>query len=230
MFASFAGQLGQATAPVGPTTEGSPVAVLNVPQISLRDVVVVEGTSSRDLTHGPGHVRNSVLPGQAGESVIYGKDVTFGAPFASLMRLNRGEKFTVSTGQGTATYVVESFGTSARPAPADSANRLLLETAAAGLAPSSAVQVSAGLVSKPQPSPAGSPVVISTEELGMAWNPDSLIPLMLWSQALLIAVVAATFAAHRWSRAPAYACAAPVVITLLWCVYENLATALPNLY
>jgi sortase A len=245
MFKNFVGQLAQATAPVGPTVaptvgsaagsavpvaEGAPVAVLNIPQIGLRDVVVVNGTTSRDLALGPGHVPASVLPGQTGLSVIYGKVATFGAPFAHLMQLNRGDRFTVTTGQGTATYQVESFGTSSKPAPADSVNRLILETAASSFAPSYAVQVSADLVSKPQPNPGDWPPITPQEADMASDSADSLVPLTLWSQALLIAVIIATIAANRWSRWPAYLCMAPVVIALTWCVYENLACLLPNLY
>jgi len=241
MFKNFAGQLAQATAPVGPTvenaagaqvpvTEGAPVAVLNIPQIGLRDVVVVNGTTSRDLALGPGHVRASVLPGQAGVSVIYGKVATFGAPFAHLMGLNRGDRFTVTTGQGTSTYEVESFGTSSDPPPADSANRLILETAASSFAPTYAVQVSADLVSAPRPNPGDWPPITPQEADMASDSADSLVPLTLWSQALLLAVVIATVAANRWSRWPTYLCMAPVVIALTWCVYENLACLLPNLY
>ena len=241
MFKNFVGQLAQATAPVGPTVEnaagvavpvasGAPVAVLNIPQIGLRDVVVVNGTTSRNLALGPGHVPASVLPGQPGVSVIYGKVATFGAPFAHLMQLNRGDRFTVTTGQGTATYQVESFGTSSTPAPADSANRLILETASSSFAPAYAVQVSADLVSAPRPNPGDWPA-ITTQEVDMASDSaDSLVPLTLWSQALLIAVIIATVAANRWSRWPTYLCMAPVVLALTWCVYENLACLLPNLY
>jgi sortase A len=241
LFKNFDGQLAQATAPIGPTTAnaagvavpvavGAPVAVLNIPQIGLRDVVVVNGTTSRALALGPGHVRDSVLPGQAGVSVIYGKMATFGAPFAHLMRLNRDDRFTVTTGQGTATYQVESFGTSRNPAPADSANRLILETAEPSFAPAYAVAVSADLVSAPQPTPGGWPPITAQEAAMASDSADSLVPLTLWSQALLIAVVIATVAANRWSRWPTYLCLAPVVIALTWCVYENLACLLPNLY
>lgn len=241
LFKNFAGQLAQATAPVGPTVqnaagvqvpvaEGAPVALLNIPQLGLRDVVVVNGTTSRNLALGPGHVPDSALPGQAGVSVIYGKVATFGAPFAHLMRLNRGDRFTVTTGQGTSTYQVESFGTSSKPAPADSANLLILETAASSFAPAYAVQVSAVLVSAPKPNPGGWPQ-ITAQEAGMASDSaDSLVALTLWSQALLLAVIVATVAANRWSRWPTYLCMAPVVIALTWCVYENLACLLPNLY
>jgi hypothetical protein len=241
MFKNFVNQLSQATAPVGPTVQnaagvrvpvapGAPVAVLNIPQIGLHDAVVVNGSTSRELALGPGHVRASVLPGQAGISVIYGKVATFGAPFAHLMQLNQGDRFTVTTGQGTAIYQVESFGTSTKPAPADSANRLILETAESSFKPSGAVQVSADLVSAPRQSPGGWPS-ITPQEIDMASDSaDSVVPLLLWSQALLIAVIVATVAANRWSRWPTYLCMAPVVIALTWCVYENLACLLPNLY
>jgi sortase A len=241
MFKNFVAQLQQGTAPVAPTTtgptgatvsltEGTPVAVLNIPQIGLRDAVVVEGTTSRDLALGPGHVSDSALPGQAGDSFVYGKAATYGAPFAHLMRLNRGDRFTVTTGQGTATYVVESFGTSARPAPADAANRLVLETAASSFLPSSAVQVSADLVSAPRPNPGDWPPITAQEADMGRDTADSLVPLTLWSQALLLAVIIATVAAHRWSRWGTYLLMAPVVMALIWCVYENMACLLPNLY
>lgn len=230
MFRNFVAQLQLAQAPVGPAKEGTPVAVLNIPRIGVRDAVVVEGTTTRDLALGPGHVRASVLPGQAGVSFIYGKSATYGAPFAHLMRLNRGDRITVTTGQGTATYVAESFGTSSKPAPADSSNRLVLETAAAGLMPRSAVQVSADLVSSTQPDPGGYPAITSQETDMARDTADGLIPLMLWSQLLLLAVIVATVAANRWSRWPAYLAMAPVVIALAWCVFENLACLLPNLY
>jgi sortase A len=230
MFKPFVAQLQQALAPVGPAKEGAPVAVLNIPEIGLRDVVVVEGTTSRDLSRGPGHSRTSALPGQTGVSFIFGKVATFGGPFAHLMRLNRGDRFTVATGQGIATYKVDSFGTSTHPAPANSVNRLVLVTAGSSFMPGNAVQVSANLVSNPQPNPGGWPAP-SAQETAMAWDTeDSLIPLVLWSQVLLIAVIAVTIAAHFWSRWPTYLIAAPVIITLTWCVYENLAGVLPNLY
>lgn len=231
MYKTFSYALNQAVAPVGPTKEGSPVAILNIPQIGLTNAVVVEGTTSRDLSLGPGHVRASVLPGQGGASFIYGRAVTFGAPFAHLMQLNRGDRITVTTGQGTATYVVESFGSTVHPAPADSENRLVLMTAASSSPfPGKAVQVSADLVSTAQPQPGGWPAIPPTESYLARDFVDSLLPLLLWSQALLLASITATIAAHRWSRWPAYLVMAPVIIALTWCVYENAAGLLPNLF
>jgi sortase (surface protein transpeptidase) len=229
LYKSFAGQLALATAPVGSTGEGAPVAIVAIPKLAISDLVVVEGTTSGDLMRGPGHVRSSVLPGQAGVSVIYGRVATFGAPFAHLMRLNRGDTVKVTTGQGVATYTVESFGTAASPAPDPTANRLVLETGDSAVFPRGAVMVTADLTSAPQPSPGGAPA-ITAQERYLAGDPSSLIPLALWSQALLLTMLAGTILAHRWSRWAAYLSVAPVALALLWSVYENLAILLPNLY
>lgn len=229
MYKSFAGTLSQAIGPTGTAPEGTPVAVLNIPALGVTKVVVVEGTSSRDLTMGPGHTVASALPGQAGVSVLYGKVATFGAPFAHLERLNRGDVITVTTGQGTSIYTVESFGTSRRPAPDTAPNRLVLETANSVTAPTVAVQVTADLTTPARPNPGGRPGVPDTHQV-LAGDPESLVPLALWSQALLLVSIGGAVAARFWSRWPAYLCAAPLVLAVLWNVYENLAGLLPNVY
>jgi sortase A len=229
LYKTFAGQLGQAVAPVGPSAEGAPVAILDIPALGISDLVVVEGTTSGDLMRGPGHVRSSVLPGQAGVSVLYGRVAAFGGPFAHLMRLNAGDRITVTTGQGVSTYAVASFGTAVRPAPDPTANRLILETGGSAAFPGNAVQVSADLTSAPQPNPGGRPA-ITPQERYLAGDPGALLPLALWAQALLLVSVGTVLAAHRWARWPALLCAAPVVFALAWSVYENLAALLPNLY
>ncbi|HEV2636365.1 MAG TPA: class E sortase [Actinocrinis sp.] len=229
LYKTFAGRLALATAPVGPAAQGSPVAIVAIPALGISHLVVVEGTTSNDLTAGPGHLRSTVLPGQGGVSVVFGRVAGFGAPFAHLMRLNRGDRITVTTGQGVATYTVESFGTSAKPPPDHTANRLVLETGDNALVPQSAVEVSADLISIVQPSPGGLPE-LSAPENQLAGDPGDLDTLLLWSQALLFASVGATVAANRWNRWATYLCATPVVLTLTWLIYENLAALLPNLY
>lgn len=97
LYATFRGQLAQAVAPLGSPAQGSPVAILDIPRLGLH-AVVVEGTTAGDLTRGPGHRRDSPLPGQGGVSEIYGRRATFGAPFAHLPQLWRGDKITVTTG------------------------------------------------------------------------------------------------------------------------------------
>jgi sortase A len=228
LYKTLAGRLALATAPVGPTDEGAPVAILDIPALGLTHLVVVEGTSSDDLTHGPGHLRSSVLPGQGGASVVYGRVAGFGAPFAHLMRLNRGDRITVTTGQGVATYVVESFGTSARPAPDPTPDRLVLQTADGALVPRETVQVSADLLSAVQPGPGALPS-LGPGEQPLAADPGAPVPLLLWSQALLLVSAGATIAANRWSRWATCLCTSPVVLALVWLVYQNLALLLPNL-
>jgi sortase A len=226
---TFAKTLGQAVAPLGPVADGTPVAVVDIPALSL-DAVVVQGTSARDLTQGPGHRPDTVLPGQVGVSVIYGRKATFGAPFAHLMRLDPGDLIKVTTGQGVATYRVSSFGDSTHPAPANSANRLVLATADSTGWPHQTVTVSADLISKPQPN-AGQVGTAAADEQGLASGADdSLLPLLLWSQALVIIAIAVPFAMQRWSPVATYVCAVPLALTVLWNLFENLACLLPNVY
>jgi LPXTG-site transpeptidase (sortase) family protein len=229
MYKTFKRQLDQAVAPVGPTGLGKPVAVLDIPEINLH-VIVVEGTDSRELTNGPGHRRDTPLPGQGGVSVIYGRRATFGAPFAHLMGLSVGDTLTVTTGQGVATYVVSSFGDGDHPAPPNSDNRLVLTTADSNTIAHSTVSVSADLRTPVQPSPGGRPGIVNVEKSMTANVDGSLIPLMLWAQVLLLASVLGTVAAQRWNRWAAYLCFAPVALAATWSVYENAAVLLPNLY
>ena len=231
LYKTFAEQLAEATAPTGAPTvsEGAPVAILDIPALGINDLVVVEGSTANDLTHGPGHLPSSVLPGQYGVSVIYGRNTTFGAPFAHLMRLHRGDLITVITGEGTSKYLVESFGNTAVPAPDPTRNRLVLVTAASTDFPSSWVEVSADLSSAPAATPTSWPGV-SAQEQPLAGNPGALLPLVFWSQALLLVSVAGSLAARFWSPWAALLCAAPVVLALLWTVYENVSLLLPNLY
>src|SRR5271154_5144919 len=99
-------QLANEVAPLGAVPPGSPVAILNIPAIGVHDLVVVEGTSPADLTAGPGHLRDTPLPGQAGVSQIFGRRATFGAPFGRLAQLLPGDEIQAITGQGYATYQV----------------------------------------------------------------------------------------------------------------------------
>ncbi len=230
LYKTFSYQLGQALAPVGPTAAGKPVALLTIPRLGLHNVVVVEGTTSKDMTAGPGHLRQSPLPGQPGTSVIFGKRSTSGAPFAHLLSLQVGDIITTTTGQGTARYRVSSFGTTADPAPANSADRVVFVTANGVLHPSADVQVSADLIGVPKPAPGGLPIM-SPAELAMHGDgAETLVPLLLWSQALLVVALGGTVAFYRWSRHAAIFCLVPLTLAVTWQVYANLAGLLPNLF
>jgi sortase A len=227
---SFANSLANAVAPTGPVAPGTPVATLTIPQLGLDQAVVVEGTTARDMASGPGHRRDTVLPGQAGVSAIYGRRMTFGAPFAHLLALRVGDIITATTGQGVSKYRVSSFGDSAHPAPANSANRLVLATADAGTVPHQLVMVSADLITKPLPSSGVLPAIPSDEANLASSDDGTLLTTLLWSQALLVLAIAVPFFAVRWSPLATYLCAAPIVLAVLWNLYENLALLLPNMY
>ncbi|HEY2296737.1 MAG TPA: sortase [Jatrophihabitans sp.] len=227
---TFAHALGQAVAPVGPVEPGTPVAAISIPRLGLDQTIVVEGTSAQDLTLGPGHRRDTVLPGQTGVSVIYGRRVSFGGPFAHLMQLQVGDQITVTTGQGAARYRVSSFGDAQHPAPANSTNRLVLATADSTGWPHESVSVSADLQTAPKPAGPARPAIPTDEESMAGGAGGSALAALLWSQALLAIAVLIPILAVRWSPIATYVCAAPLVLAVVWNLYENAACALPNLY
>ena len=213
---------------------GAPIAVLEIPAIGLRQVVV-EGTSSGDLESGPGHRRDTVLPGQEGVSLIYGRATTFGGPFAELPTLRRGQDLTVVTFQGTFTYRVEGVRRTGDPLPsakpiADGGSRLTMVTAEGGnpLQPDSTVFVDALLRGEPQPA-AEHPQLIPRDERSLASEQAALLPLVLWMQALVLVAVAIAWARVRWGRWETHLVGLPVVLAVLWYVYEAGARLLPNL-
>jgi sortase A len=235
LYARLEGELSQAIAPTGPTTAGpiapgSPVAVLSIPAIGLHNEVVVEGTSPENLTLGPGHLRDTPLPGQAGISVIFGRRATFGGPFGQLPQVRPGTVVIATTSQGTARYLVTTVADSARPVPFSSEpDQLLLVTADSSFAPTHYIEVAAKLTTAPQPQPGGLPAV-ATDEAALGRDFYALIPAMAWALALAATAIAGSIAAGRWARWPAWIATIPVVIAITWNLYQSLTALLPNLY
>ena len=229
LYKTLAGQLGAATAPVGAAPEGAPVAIMDIPALGVSGLVIVEGTTSADLTHGPGLLPSSAFPGQSGVSEVYGRAAMFGGPFAHLMRLNRGDRITVVTGEGTSTYSVESFGDSAHPADNPAADQLVLYTADSSLLATGYEQVTADLVAQPMAS-SGSRGTAGPREAPLAGDAGVAIPLILWSEALVVVALGAVALTRRWSVPMVLLYSTPVALAVTWAVYENLAILLPNLY
>jgi sortase A len=230
MFSKLQGELGQALAPIGPTTPGAPVALLNIPAIGMHNTIVVEGTSPENLTAGPGLLRDSVLPGQAGISVIFGRRATFGAPFARLPQLVKGDVISALTGQGVSVYQVISVSSSARPVPfSEIGNQLLLVTADSSLAPAHYFEVEAKLIGAARQEPGGLPE-ISPSEVALGRDGYALIPALAWAMALAAVAFAGSFLAARWARWPAWIAATPIIIAILWNLFQALTALLPNLY
>jgi sortase A len=223
-------ELASQLAPLGPTAPGSPVAVLDIPAIGIRDMVVVQGTSPENLTLGPGHLRDTPMPGQAGVSEIFGRRATFGGPFARLAGLRPGDVIVTITGQGRSVYRVAALGGSQEVRIKDpSPNRLLLVTADSPVVPSYYVEVDARLVSVTRPGP---PVarVLNAPELALAGDDGALVLTFIWGVALAVVSAVGTYAALRWSLWAAYLAAVPVAIAVLWLLYQSLSMLLPNLY
>lgn len=228
LYATLRGQMQQAIAPLGSPKPGTAVAVMEIPRIGLR-AVVVEGTTATVMTRGPGHRRDTPLPGQFGVSEIYGHRTIFGAPFRDLPSLLVGDTIKVTTGQGLATYQVRGFGDGGHPFLDRSPNRLVLITADSSWIPGHWIQVDAQLTSAPQPDPGGRPFV-GPGEKALERDDSVLVLTMIWGMALVIAAAIGTALAHSWSRRTTYLALSPVVVAIVWNLYENFSSLQPNVY
>lgn len=240
-YDDFRYDLANGTAPVGQTDEdgavlalGTPVAILQIPQLGLREVVL-EGTTSSVLMSGPGHRRDTPLPGQPGASVIMGRQAAYGGPFGDLGTLSKGNVFTVVTGQSTNTYRVVDIRRAGDPLPptlAAGKGRLTLITAdGPAWLPSGVLRVDADLVSPVQPAP---PRVIPAggippSEAPMGTDSSGLVLLILWGEALLVAAAAVAWLRRRWGRWQTWAVAVPTLGVLGLLVADQAARLLPNL-
>ncbi|MFF3946198.1 sortase domain-bontaining protein [Streptomyces sp. NPDC001902] len=240
-YAALRSDLANGVAPVGgsgdgvkPLTSGTPVAVLSVPGLGVREVVG-EGTTSEVLTRGPGHRRDTPLPGQAGTSVIMGRQASYGGPFRHLGGLHPGEQLTVTTGQGVHRYRVVAVRRAGDPQPAPPAagkGRLTLITAeGTAFMPRGILRVDADLMSDVQPAsaPAVPPGALPADETAMAVQETAWLPVVLWGQGLLLAAAGIAWAHARWGRRHAWVVGVPVLGLLGLLVADHAALLLPNL-
>nr|WP_246416141.1 sortase [Nocardioides luti] len=236
LYGRFRTDLASATAPIGPIVPvGDPVALLSIPHLGLQQVVV-EGTASGDTLAGPGHRRDTVLPGQEGTSVVYGRASTYGGPFGHLPELRVGDAIQVVMAQGTKKFVVSGIRRAGDPLPTPpkaGAARLTLVTAEgtgrlAALAPESAVYVDAD-AKKAFPAPPGRPTAVPETEKAMAADRGA-IPLLTLCLALLLALTLGVIAARqRWSTALVWVVASPLALALSWATTDVVMRLLPNL-
>jgi sortase A len=229
LYSQLRYELSQAVAPTGPTAPGTPVAILDFPTVGVKNLVVVEGTTPENLMLGPGLVRNSPLPGQAGVSEIYGRLVSFGAPFSKLGQLHVGDEIKATTSLGVSTYRIAAFGDSSNLVSDPAPNRLILLTAGSPYVPTYYSYVDADLISTVQPQPGNLPPIY-TDETALSGDTGALVIALLWALALVGVSAGCTIAASRWAPWPAYLAAAPIVIVVVWNLYRSLAAVLPNVY
>jgi len=222
--------------PLGPVVEvRAPVALLEIPAIGLQQVVV-EGTASGDLLAGPGHRRDTVLPGQTGSSVVYGRATTYGGPFGDLAELVPGDEIRVTAAQGVKRFRVLGVRRAGAPLPqpaAAGAARLTLVTAEGRgrlgpISPQTAIYIDAE-AKKGFPAPAGRPAAVPESEKAMAGDPGAL-PLLALCLGLLLALTLGVVAARqRWSAVLVWVVASPLAIALSWATTDVVMRLLPNL-
>jgi sortase A len=73
-----------------------------IPKIGL-DAIVVEGASRKELSEGPGHMKQTAMPGQSGNAVITGHRDTF---FRHIYELVKGDRIQVRRAGSVFTYEV----------------------------------------------------------------------------------------------------------------------------
>ena len=241
-FANFRQELALGTAPTGQTVPGdptrllalgAPVAVLTIPALGLNEVVF-EGTTGAVMEKGPGHLRSTPLPGQAGTSEIMGRSTTYGGPFGNLASLIPGDRFTVTTGQGVHQYTVLDIRRAGYPQPAPPAaghGRLVLATADGGpFAPEGVLRVDADLTSPPQEAAARvlTSSRLSSAEQALASDRSAWFWLVIVGEALIIAVGLVAWTRVTWGRWQTWLIAVPVLGFFGLAVADQAARLLPN--
>lgn len=239
LLGEFRSRLALATAPVGPLdaaqqplATGTPVALLDIPKLHLREVVV-EGTSSGPLMSGPGHRRDTPLPGQAGGSVIVGRRATYGAPFRSVDQLRPRDRFTVTTGQGTSSYTVLGLrraGDPLPPAPAGGSRLTLITTDGPALRPTGLLRVDTALLGNAFATPAQLPrQALPASDAALAGDSSALLEVVEWAVLLVAAALGVVWLRYRAGPWQAWVIGLPVLIALGLLTSDQLAALLPNL-
>jgi sortase (surface protein transpeptidase) len=240
-FEGFRYELANGTAPVYAADQnskllapGTPVALLKIPRIGV-SAVVVEGTTSDITMLGPGHRRDTVLPGQEGVSVVYGRQFTYGAVFSQLSELKAGDKITVTTGQGESRFTVDGVRYDDDPLPdppAPGEGRLTLVSATGGipLVPTGIVRVDATMVDDAYLAPLTefTYAALGAEEEAMKGEGRAWPLLALSLVALVVLVVVFSLLRRFWGRWQTWIVAVPVFVATGTFAATQIAILFPN--
>lgn len=85
--------------------EGDAIARLRIPRLGITEIVV-NGTSANSLKRGPGRYLGTAMPGEGELVYIAGHRTTYGAPFARIDRLRKGDRVFLELPYGTFEYAV----------------------------------------------------------------------------------------------------------------------------
>jgi sortase A len=232
-------ELALGVAPTGQVTSkgrlvrsGAPMALLTIRAIGLRQVVL-DGTSPEVLMDGPGLLRDTVLPGQAGTSVIFGRKTAYGGPFGGLHRLQVGDKITVTTGSGTSTFSVIDLRRAGDPIPppvTEGSARLTLLTATGGpFMPDGVLRVDADVVGTAQQASALTVTSVPSSQLAMGIDTTNLWVLVLLLQLLIVISAAVVFSWRQWGPAQTWIVFLPIVMLIAYYATAQITRLLPNL-
>jgi sortase A len=84
---------------------GDPVGRLRIRKLGV-NAIVVDGTDSDLLKRGPGRHRSTFVPGSGELTYIAGHRTTYGAPFADIDKLERGDRVVFEVPYGRFEYAV----------------------------------------------------------------------------------------------------------------------------
>jgi sortase A len=95
-----------AAAPERPK-KGSVIADIQIKRMGLRSTVK-EGVGQSVLRHAVGHYPRTALPGQEGNTVLFGHRTTWRRPFHDLDKLRRGDRIVLRAGRTQYVYTARS--------------------------------------------------------------------------------------------------------------------------
>jgi sortase A len=226
---------------VATIAKGSPVGTLTIDRIGVSEIVV-EGTGGETLMAGPGHYRDSSLPGQAGNAVVLGRRTTYGGPFNRLGELETGDVINVGTLSAEFVYrVVETKVV--RPGDPDvlgqdGRNVLTLVTSNPAYRATERLVVIAELEGEPvgtgrsgtaddEPQ-IGDAIVLTPDELGRDRDTAAWAPALLWAELLAVALIVAALLYRRWSRWATWLLTTPAIVLFAFMLFESINRLLPS--
>ncbi len=225
-----------AAPPAAPS--GEAVAVIKIPKVGVEQAVV-EGTGVSDLRKGPGHYRNTPLPGQPGNAAIAGHRTTYGAPFNRIDELTPGDAILVTTLQGNFKYIVSEAPFPVSPSQNDvlfpkEDNRLTLTTCHPKFSAQKRLIVVAKLA--PRVTPAAAPKVRTVTKASVAndtstsGDSGAALPALFWAAMVGAAYLGMVWLSRHWVRRAAFLVGVPIVLALLFPFFEQLSRFLPANY
>jgi sortase A len=214
--------------------DGSPVGILTIPALRLKQVVV-EGTTATDLLNGPGVMTGTARPGTAGNTVLAGRRTVAGGPFRNIGTLRHGDRILVTTGLGVFSYRVTLVSTASigavDPVSATRRAQMTLITSDPPVFPKDRLYVVARMVTAPATGPHTSlPRHEPTaSQLALGGDPAAVWPSIIWGL-VVVAALGACMRAYQRRRNQIwviYLLTTPIVLALALVWYSNLIRLLP---